>query len=102
MDGLIDRFEEKPFVQWADHIQRTTSFTAVEIMDSAAELSEYGYPLVGAKRNNPGDDFTSDLIRIEDESGGLSNDEIVQNLLLILVARTTRRSRRWPCVSGLC
>ncbi|MFD9698065.1 cytochrome P450 [Lentzea sp. NPDC059081] len=75
-----------PFVRWADHIQHTTSFTAVEIMESAAELNRYGYDLVEAKRANPGDDFTTDLIRIGDETGGLSNDEIVQNLLLILVA----------------
>ncbi|MEV0384950.1 cytochrome P450 [Nonomuraea sp. NPDC050643] len=75
-----------PFVRWADHIQQTTSFTAVEIMESAAELQKYGEDLVRAKRADPGDDFTSDLIRIGEETGGLTNEEIVQNLLLILVA----------------
>nr|AHE14837.1 putative cytochrome P450 hydroxylase [uncultured bacterium] len=74
------------FAEWAEHIQRTTSFTAVEIMESAAELEKYGYDLVKLKRAEPGDDFTTDLIRVGDESGGLSDDEIVQNLLLILVA----------------
>ena len=76
----------EPFVTWADHIQQTTSFTAVEIMDSAAELEKYGYDLVRLKREQPGEDFTTDLIRIAEETGGLTESQIVQNLLLILVA----------------
>jgi cytochrome P450 len=74
------------FVRWADHIQRTTSFTAVEIMESAAELEQYGYDLVKRKREQPGVDFTTDLIRVRDGDVGLSDAEIVQNLLMILVA----------------
>ena len=75
-----------PFVTWADHIQQTTSFTAVEIMESAAELEKYGYDLIKLKRAQPGEDLTTDLIRIADYTGALSDGEIVQNLLLILVA----------------
>src|SRR6476469_1288010 len=74
------------FAQWAEHIQRTTSFTAVEIMESAAELEKDGYHLVKLKRERPGEDFTTDLIRVRDGDAGLSDAEIVQNLLMILVA----------------
>jgi nocardicin N-oxygenase len=74
------------FRAWAERVQATTSFTVKEIMESVAELERYGYVLITLKREQPAEDLITELVRIADDGGELTESQIVQNLLLILVA----------------
>ncbi|HKT01915.1 MAG TPA: cytochrome P450 [Rugosimonospora sp.] len=78
--------DRERFRTWAERIQATTSFTVAEILESVAALEQYGDELIALKREQPADDLVTELVRISDNGGELTESQIVQNLLLILVA----------------
>lgn len=61
---------------------------AVLSADAAArELGRYFTPLIGERRRAPGDDLVSALVAARDaEDGRLSDEELLANLILLLVA----------------
>src|SRR6476469_8235888 len=82
---LLDGFTDKPLDLLASFLT-PLPVTVICQLYGAPELEKYGYDLVKLKRERPGEDFTTDLIRVRDGDAGLSDAEIVQNLLMILVA----------------
>ncbi|RAY12266.1 cytochrome P450 [Actinomadura craniellae] len=49
-------------------------------------LAEYFYELVARRRADPGPDLTSSFIRARDESDDITDEDLVANLMLLLVA----------------
>jgi cytochrome P450 len=82
----VPQHDRERFRAWADRIQATTSFTVEEILESVGALERYGDELIALKREKPADDLVTELVRISDDGGELTESQIVQNLLLILVA----------------
>lgn len=57
--------------------------------DAAMEqLADYFYKLVSQRRSAPGPDLTSAFVQARDSGGELSEEELVANLMLLLVAAT--------------
>lgn len=64
-----------------------------------ATLHDYGQRLVASKRARPGEDFVSDLIRVQQEGGDLSPEELVWGIAGILLAgHDTTRYQLAACV----
>ncbi len=64
-----------------------------------AVLHDYGNRLVERKRAQPGEDFVSDLIRVQQEGGDLSPEELVWSIAGILLAgHDTTRYQLAACV----
>jgi cytochrome P450 len=53
---------------------------------AAVALAEYFVDLVQRRRSDPTDDLTTALVQASDEGGSLSEDELLANLILLLVA----------------
>ncbi|MFD3440438.1 cytochrome P450 [Streptomyces sp. NPDC058685] len=68
----------------AMHTVFSTTVSAQEM--EAASLQSFGLlsDLVAAKRKQPGDDLTSSLIEVHDQGGGLSEQELLGTLYLML------------------
>ena len=50
------------------------------------ELWAYFHELIAARRGNPGDDFLSALLKVEEEGDRLSEAELMVNIILLLLA----------------
>jgi cytochrome P450 family 142 subfamily A polypeptide 1 len=82
---------------WSDDMVRATSGTAppevyARATEAFAEYSEYSAKVVADRRRNPRDDLMSVLVHAEIDGERLSDEEILQEGLLILVGgdETTR------------
>jgi cytochrome P450 family 142 subfamily A polypeptide 1 len=82
---------------WSDELIEGTSATAPALVRQAAarafgEYAEYHRGVVANRRARPGDDLISVLVRAEIDGERLSDDELLQESLLILVGgdETTR------------
>ncbi|WP_370418423.1 cytochrome P450 [Streptomyces sp. QH1-20] len=77
-----DRAQFRP---WA-HVLIGHDSTAEQSADAHQAMYAYLAELVERKRREPGDDLTSQLVRVRDENGTLSDTELVANLWLMLMA----------------
>lgn len=63
--------EDQPRLrQWTDAFLSVSRFTGPQIREAMAEMSGYIGRLIAVKRQSPGDDLISDLIRVRDEQDG--------------------------------
>ncbi|MFG3257429.1 cytochrome P450 [Streptomyces sp. NPDC048172] len=74
------------FGAWCDRFMSLTKYPAEEIRRANADMRAYFAELVGAKREDPGDDLISALTGIHDREGEPSESEIVGLGALILLA----------------
>jgi nocardicin N-oxygenase len=80
-------FEDRDrFRIWSDAILSLTSFTPEQMAGHRAALAGYLAALIRAKREEPGDDLLSALVRARDEHGALSEQELVLLAATLLVA----------------
>lgn len=81
-------FEDREkFAAWATAFLATTSRTKDEMLEAQIGLFTYLSELVEAKRENPGEDLLSALVRIHDEDGDrLSHEELIFLGISLLVA----------------
>jgi nocardicin N-oxygenase len=80
-------FEDRDrFRVWSDAILSLTSFTPEQMAGHRAALAGYLAALIRAKREKPGDDLLSALVRARDEHGALSEQELVLLAATLLVA----------------
>ncbi|RBM16782.1 cytochrome P450 [Prauserella sp. PE36] len=80
-------FEDREkFRDWSNAIVSLTTHTAEEMMQQRLEMAGYIYELVGRRRDNPGDDLLSALIKAHDEKDALDQAELVVMAMTILVA----------------
>jgi cytochrome P450 len=70
------------FMAWTDRMLGDTGFTQEEIAEGIGNLQRYMRQLVERKRAEPGDDLTTELIGV----GGITEDQLVNNLFLMLGA----------------
>ena len=91
MMGIPD--EDLPrFMTWAHDFARRGDVSAVteEVIGRGEEASEgfrdYFLDLARARRRSLGDDLISALVRVEDETGRLSDEEIVSTCVILLQA----------------
>jgi cytochrome P450 len=83
--------EERPeFAPWAKQIG--TAVASIKLKDQiqalrgAAFFKKYLHELIERRRNEPGEDLLSALIRAEEEGDKLTEEEIISMVLLLLVA----------------
>jgi cytochrome P450 len=57
-----------------------------EVADASKRTVDYANALINAKRANPGDDMTSELIRVTDGSDSLTQGELVSMIFVLCVA----------------
>ncbi len=79
------------FLSWShDHVAMYMAKRDRSIEDTAVAavtaFSAYMRDLIRVRRNNPGDDLLSELIRASDGGGKLSEDELVTTAILVLNA----------------
>lgn len=73
---FVDFFNEIPI----------TEETSERMVRSAAEMREYTLSLLEERRSDPREDFLGTLVAAEDEDDGPTEDEIVGNAMLLLLA----------------
>lgn len=79
--------EDRPrFRVWSDNVLSTSRLTADEFMASREELREYMRGLIAVHRANPQDDLMTALIEARDERDRLTEQELVDLCVGILVA----------------
>lgn len=84
--------DREEFRTWTDAIGRSLQFTTMtpEILaagnEAADRLTEYFRSLVAERRVTPQDDLLGALIAAEDETGRLSEDELLATAILLFVA----------------
>ncbi len=59
---------------------------ALAFIETARDMMAYTRALIVERRAHPGDDLVSTLVRTQGQPGGLSDDEIVANVIMVLVA----------------
>jgi cytochrome P450 len=75
------------FMDWTDRMLGDTRFSRDEIDEGIANLQQYMRRLVALKRHQPGDDLTTELIAVSDDTDGvLTEGQLVNNLFLMLGA----------------
>ena len=88
----IPREDREEFRTWSTDLGRGLVISAmspdvvVRGNEAAVRLNEYARALIADRRHSPQDGFLDDLIAGEDESGKLSNDELVATLVLLFFA----------------
>ena len=80
--------EDRPrFQRWVHRIvQPPTMINSMAIIPALIGFSRYVRKLANEKRANPGEDLLSLLVQVEEEDAGLSDDELVSMMFLLLVA----------------
>lgn len=74
------------FQGWSDAFLSSTAFTRAEIENAHAQLDGYLTELIARRRVEPSGDLLSELVRVRDEDGGLSETELVNMGVGLLVA----------------
>ncbi|MEV6650762.1 cytochrome P450 [Streptomyces sp. NPDC051219] len=74
------------FGEWCDHFMSLTKYTPQEIGKANADMRGYFVDLVAAKRQNPGEDLLSALVRKHDEEERLTEAELVSLGVVLLLA----------------
>jgi cytochrome P450 len=84
------------FARWADDLTKAfgCNVAAEEsaILHAWQQLDAYLEDLIGRRRQSPGDDLISELIRVEEDGDRLAHDELV-NLVAILLNAGTDTTR---------
>jgi hypothetical protein len=74
------------FGAWSDRFMSLTKYPPEEINQANEDMRAYFGRLIGMRREEPGDDLISALVRIHDEEGEPSEKEIVGLGALLLLA----------------
>jgi cytochrome P450 len=74
------------FRVWSDAVMSTTSLTPQEILASREELREYIRGLIAVRRAEPADDLMTALVEARDVGDRLSEPELIDLCIAILVA----------------
>jgi pimeloyl-[acyl-carrier protein] synthase len=88
----VPREDREEFRTWSTDLGRGLVISAMspEVVvrgnEAAARLNEYVSALIADRRHSPQGGFLDDLIAAEDESGKLSNDELVATAVLLFFA----------------
>jgi cytochrome P450 len=73
------------FIDFFNFVPITTDTTR-RMIDSVREMDAYTRALIADRHARPSDDFLGTLVAAGKEPGGMSDDEIVGNAMLILIA----------------
>ena len=57
-------------------------------------MIDYANALINARRDQPGDDMVSELVRVTDDGDRLTQGELVAMIFVLVVAGQRRRSTR--------
>lgn len=86
--------DQADFLKWSDVFTGMSSYTMEEVADATGRLHSYMTRLAGQRRSQLGDDVLSDLIRARDGQDALTEQELLNTMVLLLVAghQTTVRA----------
>lgn len=73
------------FIEYFNRVPVPESYT-LALIDTARDMMAYTRALIAERRSNPGDDLISTLVRGQGQPGGLSDEEIVANVMMVLIA----------------
>jgi cytochrome P450 len=83
--GVPDRERQVRMVEFYDQLMNS-SIGPEQNMAAMAGITEMVTELVADKRGNPGDDLTTDLVAVRDDGDRLSEKELVDTLILMILA----------------
>lgn len=78
--------DEADLRRWGDLVFTADSAEWAEIPEATARLLGYAEELVVRRRERPGDDLLSELIKASDDAGVLSSDELIATAAGLVVA----------------
>lgn len=83
--------DQSRFKQWSDDIAVVLDGSVraaglPQAAESAAQLADYLRDIVAKRRSDPQEDLISGLAAARDQSGTLSDDELIANCILLLLA----------------
>ena len=90
--------DEPDFLRWSDVFTGMSNYSGEEIADATDKLRAYMSALAARRRDRPGEDVLSDLVRARDGAEGkpdvMTEDELLSTMVLLLVAghQTTVRA----------
>ena len=93
----VPREDRDEFRTWSTDLGRGLVISAAnaEVVlrgnEAAQRLSDYVHELISERRSKPQGGFLDDLIAAEDESGKLSNDELIATIVLLFLPVTRPR-----------
>lgn len=80
-------FEDRDrFQTWSDAFLSVTAYTAQEVQAAHHDLDTYLADLITRRRAAPADDLLSALVHVRDDQGGLSESELVNLGIGLLIA----------------
>jgi hypothetical protein len=88
----VPREDRDEFRIWSTDLGRGLVISAIDTEvvlrgnEAAQRLSDYTHELIAERRTTPQGGFLDDLIAAEDESGKLSNDELIATVVLLFFA----------------
>lgn len=95
----VQKADRAKFLKWTDDFLLTLSSTATPevlqtAMESFAQLSEYINRMIADRKEAPTVDMISDLVHAEVDGDRLSDEQVFQEILMLLVAgdETTRHT----------
>lgn len=71
---------------WVDALLSVIDLPAERIQEAKTEFETYMTDVVAQRRNNPGDDLISDLLRVREQDDKLTEDELLSLVMLLFVA----------------
>lgn len=80
----VPRAEREDFRRWSNAI--VSAAATEEVASAATEMATYLSGLIATKRQSPGEDLLSGLVRAHDEGDRLSDNELLSMAFLLLVA----------------
>ncbi|MEU9481739.1 cytochrome P450 [Streptomyces sp. NPDC048191] len=82
----LDGLNSKRLAYWSDHAFATTAFPSQQVQEAMMDFAAFGAELVAQRRAAPGEDLVSSLVQAADEDGGLTEQQIVSLVILLVVA----------------
>ncbi|MBO2450845.1 cytochrome P450 [Actinomadura barringtoniae] len=78
--------DRRRFKEWSDAFLSVSAYSAEQVRDAHQSLDAYLAELIARRRAEPADDLLSALVRVTGQEGGLTEDELINLGVGLLIA----------------
>ncbi|MFI9274259.1 cytochrome P450 [Kitasatospora sp. NPDC052896] len=82
----LDGLDLKRLGHWSDHALSATAHSAEAVQEALAEFGAFSTALIAERRAEPGDDLVSSLVQAADETGEVTEQQLVLLVCGLVVA----------------
>ncbi|MFG3055241.1 cytochrome P450 [Kitasatospora sp. NPDC048239] len=82
----LDGLDGKRLAHWSDHALSATAYSAEAIRTAMGEFAAFGAEVIAERRAAPGEDLVSSLLTAADESGDITEPQLVSLVIGLVVA----------------